>query len=98
MCMTYFKPKKGHKDEPEPLDLCIFALVSKEIRIMEIKHSGSKKDFGDIASVTVDGLPTHMEIEQHKVTNKILVIIGLQSISQKLLQKKQDTNMNNEVD
>ena len=96
MCMTYYKPKKTNRNEPEPLDLCIFALVSKEVKIMEIKHSGNKKSFDDIASVMVDGLPTDMDVKQHKVTNKLLVIIAMQGISQKLLQKKdreqQDTS------
>ena len=34
MCMGHFRPKKVSSSDPEPVDLCIFALVSKEIKVM----------------------------------------------------------------
>ena len=85
MCMAHFRPKKVSSFEPEPVDLCIFALVSKEIKVMQMKLSGTRKAFEDCASISVDGLPTDMDIEQHKVTNKILVVVAMQGISQKVL-------------
>ena len=99
MCMGHFRPKKASSSDPEPVDLCVFALVSKEVKVMQMKLSGTRKTFEDCASISVDGLPTDMDIEQHKVTNKMLVVVAMQGISQKLLQKKdreqQDTSGHN---
>ena len=62
MCISYFKPTKKTENEPEPIDLVTFALVSKEIKMMQIKHTGTKKSFDKIASVMVDGMPTDMDV------------------------------------
>ena len=94
MSIVHYKTKKKNADEPEPIDLCVFALVNKEIRVTEIKHSGTQKVFETLASVTVDGMPTDMDIEQHKVTNKIIIVVAMQGISSKLLSKHQDVDPN----
>lgn len=52
MCMTYYKP----------LNLVIFALVSREIVIKEVKQSGQRKIFMTRAWIKIDDMPIHIDV------------------------------------
>ena len=69
--MTYF----------EPLNLCVFALVS-DVVIYNVQQSGQKKIFNQLAVHKIDVrneyIPTCLDVALHKVSGKLLVCLAVQ--------------------
>ena len=60
----------------EPANLSIFALVTREIQIHELKLTGVKYKFTHIQSLRVDNIVECMSIATHKVSNNLLICLG----------------------
>lgn len=71
MCIAYY----------DPLNLCVFALVS-EVVIYGLVQGSNKKEFVHLNSCKVDAsndfIPTWLEVGQHKVSNKVIVCLAVQ--------------------
>ena len=66
MCMNYY----------EPYNIAIFALVSKEIQIHQLKQTGVKKTFFHIQSLRVENMIVQMSIEEHKSSGNLILCLG----------------------
>lgn len=73
MCILYFKP----------FDLCLFALTS-QIVIYQVKQSCNRKTFVQVASHRMDTefIITCMEAGRHKVSERLLVFLAIQTSKQ----------------
>jgi hypothetical protein len=81
--MTFFKSQDKAKGEGSGLpDLFVFALVA-DIAIYKLHQGGNKKVFINVASQKIDAnneyIPTALEVAQHKVSNKLIVCLAVQS-------------------
>ena len=62
----------------EPADLSIFALVTREIQVHELKLTGVKHKFTHIQSLRVESIVECMSIATHKVSGNLLICLGTQ--------------------
>ena len=69
MCMEYYEPE----------NVAIFALVSREIQIHQLKQTGVKRSFYNIQSLRVEYMIVQMTVEEHKLSGNILLCLGTQS-------------------
>jgi ribosomal protein L2 len=62
----------------EPANLAIFALVTREIQIHELKQTGVRFKFTHIQSLRVQNIVECMSISTHKVSGNLLICLGTQ--------------------
>jgi len=77
MCMGYY----------EPTNVAVFALVSKEIQLHQLKKTGLKRKFTHVQSLRVENMIVALSFEKHKSSNSLLLCLGTQS---KLTFKKKN--------
>ena len=69
MCMGYY----------EPTNVAVFALVSKEIQLHQLKKTGLKRKFTHVQSLRVENMIVALSFEKHKSSNSLLLCLGTQS-------------------
>lgn len=69
MCMGYY----------EPASVAVFALVSKEIQLHQLKQTGLKRKFQHVQSLRVENIMVALSIEKHKISNNLMLCLGTQS-------------------
>jgi len=60
----------------QPDNLAIFALVTREIQIHELKLTGVKYKFTHMQSLRVDNIVECMSIATHKISGNLLICLG----------------------
>ena len=80
--MTYYKPQ----------ELIVFALLG-EIKIVNIRQSGSKKTFPTVAHWVFDStsLPIGMDVGTHKLTGKLLIFVACQAFREREFKASKDS-------
>ena len=63
----------------EPFNIAIFALVSKEIQIHQLKQTGVRRSFQHCQSMRVEHMIISMTVEEHKGSSNFIVCVGTQS-------------------
>ena len=60
-----------------PLQLIAFALVNRQLKLYEIKQTVAKLAFEQRAQVRTDQMAVCMSINTHKVSERLLICMGL---------------------
>jgi|TARA_B110000285_G_scaffold234314_1_gene310813 hypothetical protein len=66
-------------DYYEPHNIAIFALVSKEIQIHQLKQTGVRRTFFHIQSLRVEHMIVAMSVEEQKGSKNLILCLGTQS-------------------
>jgi len=62
----------------EPENLSIFALVTREIQIHQLKQTGVKYKFSHLQSLKVESIVESMSIARHRVSGNLIICLGTQ--------------------
>jgi hypothetical protein len=66
------------KTEPDKEDhLCIFAFVSKQIAIRNLKQSANSTVSQHLASFNLEDMPTCMDVSQRNLDNMLIVTLAV---------------------
>ena len=74
LLMSYYKLKFEEEDKEE--HLCIFAFVSKQVAVRQLKQSANSTVSQHLASYNLEDMPTCMDVAQRGLDNMLIVTLA----------------------